>query len=89
MRLVSWNVNGIRSAVRKGFLDWLTAVRADVVALQETRAELEDLSDDVRRLRRFPHLLWSSARSRRGYSGVALLCRSEPRRVLTSLGVDP
>jgi len=88
MRLVSWNVNGIRSAVRKGFLDWLAGARADVVALQETRAEIEDLTEDVRRLRRYPHVLWSSARSRRGYSGVALLCRTAPRRILTSLGVE-
>jgi exodeoxyribonuclease III len=88
LRLVSWNVNGIRSCVRKGFLDWLARARADVVALQETRAEPEDLPIPLRRQRRYPHLLWSSARSKRGYSGVALLSRLAPRRVTTSLGVE-
>lgn len=88
LRLVSWNVNGIRSCVRKGFSDWLGRARADLVGLQETRAELDDLPDEVRRLRRFPHAVWTSARSRRGYSGVALLSRLEPLRVETSLGRD-
>ncbi len=85
-RLVSWNVNGIRSCARKGFLGWLRQARADVVALQETRAELGDLPAEVARLRRFPHASWSAARSRRGYSGVALLSRVAPLRVSTSLG---
>ena len=88
IRLVSWNVNGIRSCVRKGFLSWLARERADVVALQETRAELEEMPAEVRRLRRFAHVAWSAARSKRGYSGVALLSRVAPLRVETSLGVE-
>ncbi len=45
MKLVSWNVNGIRAAEKKGFLDWLTASQADLVAVQETKASPEQLSD--------------------------------------------
>jgi exodeoxyribonuclease-3 len=86
-RLVSWNVNGIRSCVRKGFLHWLSRARADVVALQETRCELEDLPESLRRVRRYRHASWSTASAKRGYSGVGLLSRVEPLRVSTSLGV--
>jgi exodeoxyribonuclease-3 len=86
LRLVSWNVNGIRSCVRKGFVDWLTSAKADMVGLQETRAETDQLPAEVAVSRRFKHAVWSSARSKRGYSGVALLSRFEPRRVRTELG---
>jgi exodeoxyribonuclease-3 len=88
LRLVSWNVNGIRSCVRKGFLDWLGGARADVVGLQETRAELDDLPAELLRQRRYRHCLWSPARSKRGYSGTALLLRHEPLRVVRDLGAE-
>ncbi len=87
-RFVSWNVNGIRSCVRKGFLDWLVASRADVIGLQETRCEEDELPDAVRSLRRFPYRSWITAQSKRGYSGVALLSRYEPIEVVTSLGEE-
>jgi exodeoxyribonuclease-3 len=87
-RFVSWNVNGIRSCARKGFVDWLASARADVVGLQEVRAEQEELPDALRRNRRFRSLALSCARSKRGYSGVALLSRVPPAEVSTSLGRD-
>jgi len=87
-RLVSWNVNGIRACVSKGFLDWLGRARADVVALQETRCQLDELPAALRRMRRYRHVAWSVASSKRGYSGVALLSRAEPFRVATSLGAE-
>jgi exodeoxyribonuclease-3 len=85
-RFVSWNVNGIRSAVRKGFVDWLRKTRADVVGLQEVRAELDEAPEALRLRRRFAHVSWSSARSRRGYSGVAVFSKEDPRAVHSSLG---
>ncbi|HEY8517436.1 MAG TPA: exodeoxyribonuclease III [Candidatus Binatia bacterium] len=85
-RFVSWNVNGIRSCVRKGFLDWLRQSRADVIGLQETRCEREDLPEMLHRVPGFRHAAWISARSRRGYSGVALLSKTEPLEVVTELG---
>ncbi|MEW6273103.1 MAG: exodeoxyribonuclease III [Thermodesulfobacteriota bacterium] len=87
-RLVSWNVNGIRSCVRKGFLDWLPQARATVIGLQETRCEREDLPEMLHRLPGFRHAAWVSARSKRGYSGVALLSRAKPLEVVTDLGDD-
>ncbi|MFM8347144.1 MAG: exodeoxyribonuclease III [Bacteroidota bacterium] len=87
-KIITWNVNGIRSCVRKGFLDWLAGARADVVALQEVRCEPADLPAELTSLRRFPHASWHPARSKRGYSGVALLSRVEPIAVTTSLGME-
>lgn len=88
LRLVTWNVNGIRSCVRKGFLDWLAESGADVVALQEVRCEPVDLPPELAAQRRFRHAAWVTARSKRGYSGVGLLSRKPPLRLLDSLGEE-
>jgi exodeoxyribonuclease-3 len=85
-RIVSWNVNGIRSCVRKGFLDWLPQARADVIGLQETRCEREDLPQMLHELPRLRHAHWLSARSKRGYSGVAILSREKPLEFHAELG---
>lgn len=85
-RFVSWNVNGIRACVRKGFLDWLPGARADVIGLQETRCEHEDLPEALHSLPHLAHAHWVSASSRRGYSGVAILSRRAPDWVVTELG---
>lgn len=79
MRIVSWNVNGLRSAVRGGFLEWLRADGADVVALQEVRALPEQLPPEVREPDGYR--AWFHPAERKGYSGVALLSRTEPAAV--------
>lgn len=73
MRIVSWNVNGIRSISRKGFLDYLQTDRPDVLGLQETRAEASDVPEEVRRPS--PWRSWFCSAERRGYSGTALYVR--------------
>ncbi|MCY0995525.1 exodeoxyribonuclease III [Myxococcus sp. MISCRS1] len=85
MRVVSWNVNGLRSAHTKGFLPWLSGARAQVVALQEVRARPEQLPDEVRAPARWKTHF--SAAERPGYSGVGLFSRDEPDMVETRLGV--
>ncbi|MCK8498369.1 MULTISPECIES: exodeoxyribonuclease III [Myxococcus] len=85
MRVVSWNVNGLRSAHTKGFLPWLSGARAQVVALQEVRARPEQLPDEVRAPARWKTHF--SAAERPGYSGVGLFSRDEPDTVETRLGV--
>jgi exodeoxyribonuclease-3 len=84
-RFVSWNVNGIRACVRKGFLDWLPLARASVIGLQETRCEQDELPEMLHRLPGFRHAYWVTARAKRGYSGVALLSRTMPLEVVTEL----
>lgn len=86
VRVVSWNVNGLRSVHRKGFLPWLAGARAQVVALQEVRARADQLPDEVRAPPRWKtHFV---AADRPGYSGVGLFCRLEPDDVVTRLGVS-
>jgi len=84
LRVVSWNVNGIRAAERKGFLDWLKTSRAQIVGVQEVRARSEQLSPELRSPKRW-HACFSSA-ERAGYSGVGLYSRDAPDSVETSLG---
>ena len=81
---MSWNVNGLRAAGRKGFLDWLGTSRAQIVGLQETKARAEQLAPDLRRPKRW-HTAFHSA-ERPGYSGVGLYSRLRPTWVRTSLG---
>jgi exodeoxyribonuclease-3 len=76
MRLVSWNVNGIRAAIRNGFWEWLAADAPDILCLQETRIQPEQISEDMHRPPGY-HTFWHSA-ERKGYSGVATFCRDEP-----------
>lgn len=81
--IVSWNVNGIRAAQRKGFLAWLEASSADIVALQETKASPEQLSEELRQPPGF-HVDWCSA-ERKGYSGVVTYSRIPPLAVTRGL----
>ena len=85
MRLVSWNVNGIRAAVRKGFAEWLAGCGAEIVAMQEVRALSEQVPAEVSAADGW-HASFSAA-ERKGYSGVGLLSRRPADEVQTSLGV--
>jgi len=68
--IYSWNVNGIRAILKKGFLDWLTEAKPDVVCLQETKAHEGDLPEDVRNPRGYQSV-WFGA-NKKGYSGTAV-----------------
>lgn len=85
-RVITLNTNGIRSAARKGFFEWLAAQGADVVCLQETKAQEHQLEDDAFRPQGY-HCYYEDA-ERKGYAGVALFSRERPRRVLRSFGMD-
>ena len=81
MRIISFNVNGIRAACRKGFNDFLKAQAADIVCLQEVKAHVEDIPD-------LPdhHSFWHVA-ERKGYSGVGILSRRQPDALTSGMGV--
>ena len=87
MRVVSWNVNGIRACVRHGFVDFVDRSGADIVGVQEVRARPEDIPPAARRPPGW-HTAFTVA-ERRGYSGVGLYSKLQPVRVDTSLGVRP
>ena len=84
MRIVTLNANGIRSAARKGFFEWLEAQDADVVCVQETKAQVDQLADPVFRPQGY-HCYYRDA-EKKGYSGVALYSRVEPQAVVTGFG---
>ncbi|MCK9357994.1 MAG: exodeoxyribonuclease III [Dehalococcoidia bacterium] len=85
MRLISWNVNGIRAAAKSGLLDVLRGAGADALCLQETRAHPDQVVSSLREPEGYSSF-WAFA-ERRGYSGVALFSRVLPVEVTTGLGV--
>jgi len=84
MKLVSWNVNGIRASAEKGLFSWLESCGADVVCLQETKAHADQLTEEF--TSRPGWKTWWSESEKKGYSGVAMYSRREPQNV-TKLGV--
>ncbi len=85
-RLISWNVNGIRAAYKKGAFDWFLKEQPDIFCVQETKAHREQLAPALTEVKDY-HAYFSSA-ERKGYSGVAVYTQAEPRSVLTGFGVD-
>lgn len=83
MRVISWNVNGLRACGSKGFADWLAQSGADVVGLQEVRARLDQLPPELAAPEGW-HVQANPA-ERAGYSGVSLMSRSAPESTQTSL----
>ena len=84
MRIISLNTNGIRAAERKGVFPWLKLQQADVVCIQETKAQVEQLSAEAF----WPkdhHCFYHDA-SKKGYSGVALFCKKAPDKVVNGIG---
>lgn len=88
MRIISLNANGIRSAGTKGVFEWLRKQKADVVCLQETKAQEDQLSDAMFRPDGH-HCFYRDASSKKGYSGVAIYAKREPDEVRTALGWEP
>lgn len=86
MKIVSWNVNGLRSVYRKGFLDWLAKSEAGVVCLREVKAREDQLPFDLTTLTGY-HTYFNSA-EKKGYSGVGVYSRTEPLSVKRDLGLE-
>lgn len=84
MRLLSWNVNGIRAVEKKGFLDWLNQESPDILCLQETKAHPDQLGEALLKPNGY-RTYWSAA-EKKGYSGVAVFSKREPLSVREGLG---
>jgi exodeoxyribonuclease-3 len=82
--LISWNVNGIRAMEKKGFVGLVQELNPDILALQETKAHPEQLSEALLHIPGY-HSFWSAA-VRKGYSGVAVYSKEKPLRVITGIG---
>ena len=83
--IISYNVNGIRSAFSKGFVEWLEQEQPDVIGIQETKAQPEDVDTAPLEALGYHHY-WHSA-EKKGYSGVAILCKKEPDLVVEGSGI--
>ena len=86
MKIISWNVNGLRSVYKKGFLGWLVKSDADIVCLQEVKADEEQLPFDLTTLTGY-HTYFNSAK-KTGYSGVGVYSRTKPLSVKRDLGLE-
>ena len=87
MKIISYNVNGIRAALKKGFIDWLKSANPDVICLQEIKAQKDQLDLSVFKNAGYHYNYWFSAQ-KKGYSGVAILSKKEPTNVVYGTGIE-
>ena len=83
MKLISWNVNGLRACIGKGFLDFVNFIDADVICLQETKLQPHQIELDLPQY----HIYWNSA-DKKGYSGTAVFTKQKPLSVTYDFGED-
>ena len=87
MKIISYNVNGIRAAIKKGFLDWLQQASPDVICIQETKAHKEQLNLEEFENAGYPYHYWFSAQ-KKGYSSVAIFCKEKPNHIEYGTGIE-
>jgi exodeoxyribonuclease-3 len=87
MKIISYNVNGIRAALKKGFLGWLQQADPDVIALQEIKANKDQLDLSLFEKAGYPYHYWFSAQ-KKGYSGVAILSKTKPNNITYGTGIE-
>jgi exodeoxyribonuclease III len=86
IKIISWNVNGIRAVYKKGFLDWVKKEKPDILCIQETKAHEEQLSEDLKNIVGY-HSYFCSG-ERKGYSGVATYTKDEPVSIKRGFGLN-
>lgn len=86
MKVISANLNGIRAAAKKGFFTWMINENADVICIQETKAQLEQLTDSLYSPPGYQRFFFDA--EKKGYSGTAVYSKTEPDKVITGLGWD-
>ena len=85
MKLLSWNVNGIRAAVKKGFLEYLEDQNPEIICIQETKAHKEQLTSEI--LEDHGYFTYWHSGEKKGYSGVATFCKEEPLYIQEGIGI--
>jgi exodeoxyribonuclease-3 len=86
MTLLSWNVNGLRAVYKKNFIEWFLQARPDILAIQETKSQEDQLPDDLKNVEGYTS--YFSSAERKGYSGVLLYTRQKPLTVRTGFGIN-
>lgn len=87
MKIISYNVNGIRAAIKKGFVDWLQMANPDVICLQEIKANKDQLDVSLFEEAGYKYHYWHSAQ-KKGYSGTAILSKTKPNHVEYVTGIE-
>ncbi|HEX8576410.1 MAG TPA: exodeoxyribonuclease III [Flavobacterium sp.] len=87
MKIISYNVNGIRAAITKGFLEWLQHADPDIICLQEIKATEDQVPIEAIKNAGYPYSYWFPAQ-KKGYSGVAVLCKSQPEKIVFGTGIE-
>ncbi len=85
IRLLSWNVNGIRAVYKKNFMEWLEKDQPDILCLQETKAQDDQIPEPIRKAEGYE--FYHAAAERKGYSGVAMLTKFSPKNLNTKMGI--
>ena len=83
MKLISWNVNGLRACLGKGFLEFVQAEQPDILALQETKMQPEQASFDLP-----GYTMWFNSAEKKGYSGTAVFAKEQPLSVTFGMGIE-
>ncbi|MEJ6750251.1 MAG: exodeoxyribonuclease III [Bacteroidia bacterium] len=86
MQIISWNVNGVRATVKKGLIDIIHDSGADIYCLQETKAQDDQVQEALAELKDFH--VYSNSATKKGYSGVAIISKTEPINVTTDMGIE-
>lgn len=87
MKLISWNVNGLRAAVKKGFKDFFDDIDADIFCIQETKMQIDQLDKETKSIFDNYYEYWNSA-VRKGYSGTAIFTKKEPISIKYGMGIE-
>jgi len=85
-KIISYNVNGIRAAMKKGFIDWILATNADIICIQETKAQVDQIP--MFEFEEAGYRSYAHSAVKKGYSGVAILSKKEPDHVEIGIGID-
>ena len=87
MKLISWNVNGLRAAVNKGFDDFFKKENADIFCIQETKMQEDQLDENIKGIFKEYNSYWNSA-EKKGYSGTAIFTKKKPMNVTYGIGIE-
>lgn len=87
LRILSWNVNGLRAVLRKGFIEWLKSDNPDIICIQETKISDRQVPRELSRIRGY-YIYFSSSQGKKGYSGVGLFSKREPISIENGIGIE-
>ena len=87
MKLISWNVNGLRAAMNKGFNEFFKEIDADIFCIQETKMQKDQITDDIRELFKDRYEYWNNA-IKKGYSGTAVFSKIKPEKVTYGINIE-